>query len=129
MTPFDWHKFLSVAENLTLPNNPESNRSGISRAYYAAFGKSRIFCKNLSIIQAKDFMGFNPNVHTLLINELVGSEHDDLKAIGQRLKTLRARRNDADYNASCTESGKLSLLNNSINLSKEVMKYIVDYVP
>jgi uncharacterized protein (UPF0332 family) len=129
MIPFDWHKFLAVAENLRLLNNSESNRSGISRAYYAAFGKSRIFCKNLSIIQAKDFMDFSSNVHTLLIKELVSSEHDDLKAIGQRLKTLRARRNDADYNASCTESGKLSLLNNSINLSKEVMEYIANYKP
>ncbi|AZI27035.1 hypothetical protein EA772_17475 [Pedobacter sp. G11] len=126
---FDWIKYLIVAENLKSSGTEESCRSGISRAYYAVFGRAKIFCINQSIVKTKDLNDNRNKIHSFLINSLVESDHPELFEIGKNIETLRVRRNDADYNADCKESGKISVLEDSILIVNGVLKKINDYEP
>jgi len=129
MSAFDWYKYISVAEILKDFATEESSRAGISRSYYAAFGKTKIFCLNNSIVKSAEAQQNKNKIHQFIITKLLDSDHEDLYLLGQHMQTLRNRRNDADYNAECIESGKVSLLVNSISLAKEVIVLIKDYNP
>ncbi len=93
MTPFDWGRYLSLAYTLAADPDEASQRSAISRAYYACFGRASSYARNHGYTQS-------------------GSSHDrvwewfkqsrlpsggDINELGKRIKN---RRTVADYRAT-----------------------------
>ncbi|MFA5595947.1 MAG: hypothetical protein WDA26_00090 [Pusillimonas sp.] len=78
------------------------HRSAISRAYYAAYHRSKDFHGRLPY-PGKGLKGGNAGVHETLIYQLnnptVGDKNLSLHscAVGQKLQTLKKRRHEADY--------------------------------
>jgi uncharacterized protein (UPF0332 family) len=94
---FDWTDFIHFAQSIAdAKSNQATLRSCISRAYYGAFGKTRTFCYNRSIISSKEKAG--PDLHKILIEKLKSSEVSLERSIGNLLHELRHKRNDSDYN-------------------------------
>lgn len=121
MTAFDWQKYILVAEKLQIDDSEESNRSGISRAYYATFNRAKILCLNEKLITTADERDFTGGIHSKVIKLLLGEDNHELNSIGHKLKTLRFRRNNADYKTYCDESGTSKLLMDTINKAKELL--------
>ena len=98
---FRWQGYLLVAETLLLmartsPDSEALLRSAISRAYYAAF--------NLTRESAADKDGvkftFGGDVHSKLILYYRTSPGTKRREIGRKLRTMRTRRNIADYDST-----------------------------
>lgn len=96
---FDWSNYLILARELQrqgavhLSKEAES-RSSISRAYYAAFCKSRNFLRD----KRHKTLSEGSDVHAEVQKEFRNSNDKRLKAIGENLNRLRKYRNRADYN-------------------------------
>ncbi len=101
---FDWWKYIDVAVALQNIKSEEAIRSGISRTYYAVFGKTRILCLNSNILKKHEMKG--RSAHQTIIDKLKLSDEKELAKIGQYMETLRERRNDADYEADNKEVAK-----------------------
>ena len=106
---FDWGDFLKVAEILHegasgAKLEEAMFRIAISRAYYAAFCMCRNWKEDDSEpIPAKDS-------HKFIIELYENSEDDIEKSIGQKLRRLRHRRNEADYDDEVDNLKNLSRL-------------------
>jgi uncharacterized protein (UPF0332 family) len=104
---FNWNKYLDLAKELATSNSNESNeaklRSSISRAYYAAFCKARIYLRDIEKdprLQRQNYSTRDFNVHEYVIEELRSrkkKEERELFQIGENLFRLRRQRNNADY--------------------------------
>ncbi|MBW4547451.1 MAG: DNA-binding protein [Symplocastrum torsivum CPER-KK1] len=104
---FNWSKYLDLAQELASSNSSESNeaklRSSISRAYYAAFCKARIYLRDIEQdprLQRDKYSTKHFNVHEYVIEDLrsrKNKEERELFQIGEYLFRLRRRRNNADY--------------------------------
>jgi hypothetical protein len=106
---FNWVEYLLLAKEMASPSlglsishyraNPESKeRSAISRAYYAAF----IMMRNYLSTSDENFLrSLNSNgrriSHEQVICYLEKSSDRKLKSLGEDLRTLRNKRNQADY--------------------------------
>lgn len=100
---FDWSKYLDLAKELANSNSEESNeaklRSSISRAYYAAFCKARIYLRDIEKdprLQPNRNLTVD-NVHRYVIEEFRSKKEKELVQIGENLARLRRHRNNADY--------------------------------
>lgn len=94
--PFDWSEFLALARDVQRRagagySEEASNRTAVSRAYYAAFGCVRTF--------AESGLGFQSHGtaadHTRLINYLQGDRR--WISLANILRRLRGWRNQCDY--------------------------------
>ena len=95
---FDWSAYLSLARELarigaTHASREAESRFAISRAYYAAFCKTR----NFFIINDGTNFSLGPEVHTEVKNKLLTSRNRRERTIGENLNRLRRLRNKADY--------------------------------
>jgi uncharacterized protein (UPF0332 family) len=115
---FDWGDFLKVAEILHdgasgAKLEEAMFRIAISRAYYAAFCLCRNWKEdNGKTIPAKD-------AHKFIIELYENSEDEMEIAIGQKLRRLRHRRNEADYDDEVNNLDKLSRL--ALKDSREIL--------
>ncbi|HAZ46829.1 MAG TPA: hypothetical protein DDW76_30770 [Cyanobacteria bacterium UBA11369] len=90
---FNWSEYLNLAQELAQQTTDEAKlRSAISRAYYAAFIKSRNF------LQEREGLTIpTENTHKYVINQFKNSSDPVRIKIGRRLLRLRGFRNQADY--------------------------------
>ena len=86
---FRWREYVTLAEDLKERTDEAALRSSISRAYYGAFCISRNYL-GLSHYKRGD-------VHQKVIDELNGSDDEEIFIAGQSLDILRKERNLADY--------------------------------
>lgn len=105
---FDWSEYLKVARELigvtTPPASSEARlRAGISRAYYAAFNKSRDYIELVHHIQWIPKAGES---HQFVIDWYRSHPDDTYQLIGYLLGRLRRNRRLADYERTF---GKLSM--------------------
>jgi uncharacterized protein (UPF0332 family) len=96
---FDWVRYLTLAQELAVLSEGHTNREAflrcmISRAYYAAFCKSRNYLRDIDKDEALDR---SLHVHQLVIDRFKGSDDTTRKDIGAALHRLRRIRNVADY--------------------------------
>jgi len=88
---FDWRDYLGLAHQLLYSSDEASQRSAISRAYYAAYG----------VASAR--LGYEPppsdgvGIHQTMWNEYAMSADRTRRSIGQSGNRLRHDRNEADY--------------------------------
>jgi hypothetical protein len=93
--PFDWSRYLTLAEELVRRGNDDAClRSGISRAYYAVFGRARELLRDEGV----ELPG--REVHSAVWLTYLGApyrQRRNIGIIGDRLRRLRMR---ADYEAT-----------------------------
>ena len=90
--PFDWRDYLGLAQELSQRQDEAALRSAISRAYYAVFCSARVYLEKQGTIVST--MG--PDSHTQVWNAFQ-RKGIAAKAIYQRGKSLKYRRQKADY--------------------------------
>jgi uncharacterized protein (UPF0332 family) len=89
----DPRRFLDLALVLKSgPPNPENYRTAIGRAYYAAFHVGLETLRAIGVQTSE-----NPGAHGEVMNCLGASGDPDLSKTSSRLRTLHARRRQADY--------------------------------
>jgi len=85
-------EFLSVAQKLAQMRSEASIRSAYSRAYYGIFNTGLKLLNELGFILPND-----ASSHELLYQRLNNCGIPDIENLASRLKTLRLKRNSADY--------------------------------
>ena len=91
---FDWNKYLLLADELSKRTEEESQRSAISRAYYAVYCIARNWVKdNGSTLPSTT----ESNSHKKLWSFFKERDEPEAKKIGLTGDRLRRKRNDADY--------------------------------
>jgi uncharacterized protein (UPF0332 family) len=111
--------FLVLAEKLLLGVTEEEWRSGISRAYYAAFHSARDFMQGLGfqVPQAEQAHGY-------LWMRLSNSGHAPLDNVGSDLNLLRSERNFADY--ELTRDLAQAAAVRQVQVAREIMEALDD---
>lgn len=112
-------EFLQTARDLLLQNNPASNRSAVSRAYYAVYNSGINFLMNLGVPNLNGHKVY----HDDLTNCLTFSENAELKEISTTIGNLRIARNNADYlNRNINDSEGSKFAEMQIAIAEEIMK-------
>lgn len=117
---FDWLNYLHLARTLagsgaTDPNGEAELRAAISRAYYAAFCKSRNHLRDIDHKQ----LSTGSDIHKEVQSKFTMSRDTRRKQIGQNLYRLRRLRNKADYDDQF--SNVLSATNLALNFAEEII--------
>jgi len=96
---FDWIEYFKLAKELAgesddPPNEEAKLRSSISRAYFAAHGKTRKY-----LLQAKKYASIPEDIsaHSFVINHFRGSADIVQRKFGSDLNHLHKLRKIADY--------------------------------
>jgi uncharacterized protein (UPF0332 family) len=92
--PFDWAKFLELAERLAQEPNEEAKRTSISRAYYYAF--------NAAYERAQTTAGLRPQgvkYHDWCWGKYRATNNVICQRIADFGERMRGRRTHADYRA------------------------------
>lgn len=94
--PFDWNEFLALARDLQGRSgagysDEAANRTAVSRAYYAAFGRMRLFAENRLGFRSQG----TADDHVRLVQHLQGDPLWIRSA--SILRRLRRWRNQCDY--------------------------------
>jgi hypothetical protein len=111
--------FLVLAERLLLGIVEEDWRSGVSRAYYAAFHGARDFMSGLGFqVPAAE------QAHAYLWLRLSNSGYPLLDQAGSDLSFLRQQRNFADY--ELTGNLGRSVAQNQVQIAREIMETLDD---
>ena len=88
---FDWADYLELARDLASRSDEASQRTAISRAYYAAFG-------NASHLLRREGVSFpQQDVHQFVWSEFRNSSDDKRQQIGIDGDRLKRARRAADY--------------------------------
>src|SRR3989338_5973911 len=97
--------YLKLAKKLAVINDEASMRSAVSRAYYAAFHKAKLFAENDGI-GAK--FSSDAKAHREVVEFL--KKHADLgkRLLSPKLNRLRINRNTCDYKNSVKEVKKIA---------------------
>src|SRR5207248_5650471 len=95
---FEWSDYLDLAQELARQGAIHSSReaelrSAISRAYYAAFCKSRNHLRD----KEHEILSTGSEAHSQVQDKFVLSKDRRRKQIGENLNRLRTLRNRADY--------------------------------
>jgi uncharacterized protein (UPF0332 family) len=94
---YNWDQYLDLSghllENKISGIEDACFRSSISRAYYSALHKARLFIEANGIIVPEDF-----SMHHYIIGLYRNSESEVARSIGLYLDRLRSARNESDYN-------------------------------
>lgn len=94
---FDWENFFVLALHLRERGDSASQRSAISRAYYAAFHAARTYLIDVHHESVPSFQA-----HAFVWDWFTSNRPGRIRLetkIGHNGKKLRARREDADYEA------------------------------
>ncbi|MBS3908737.1 MAG: hypothetical protein KGZ93_03815 [Actinobacteria bacterium] len=99
---FNWSEYLALAQELPKKSSSSGNmeaklRSAISRAYYAAYCKSRNHMQHKDM---KSFPSYKVNKHDFVKQHFLNDTDKARKSIGANLDRLREERNKADYDNS-----------------------------
>ncbi len=96
------HEFLTLADTLAAMADEASQRSAVSRAYYAAYHRCNIWHDQLPAPGSN--AGIAGGVHQTLINrlknpapELPAADKLRSKSLGMRLEVVKKARKKADY--------------------------------
>src|SRR5688572_6244854 len=94
---FKWTDFIIFAEQIYKNSSDDEAalRSAISRAYYGAFGRVRIYCESKYRINKS----FSDGIHQKVIQGLKSSDVKEEYSLGNALSDLRSSRNVADYDS------------------------------
>jgi len=98
---FDWSEYLTLAQELTSaavtsPIQEAHLRTAISRAYYAAFWKARIY-----LIDKDGYLTpRGMNAHWDVLNKFETSSDMRRRRVGTLLRSLKGIRNIVDYEAT-----------------------------
>jgi uncharacterized protein (UPF0332 family) len=122
MYRFDFKEFLDVAQFLkngeAYCSQEAKSRSAVSRAYYSAFHKTRIFLK--------EWYGFSYSesreVHQEVIDDIVTV---GLEEVSKELTLLRGWRNQCDYDESVP--GLADILDKAIDQAQQVINDVAPY--
>jgi uncharacterized protein (UPF0332 family) len=123
---FDWQNYYTLARELSeCPENIDAClRSSVSRAYYSAYGKARVFCMySLGILSTKE--ATDRNCHAILVDKLAETDEEDLLVISQKISALKIRRQKADYDAKFDVNKKY--VAEALEMSKEIIELISNY--
>lgn len=93
--PFDWNKYLTLAEELATRADEASKRTAISRAYYCVF--------NLAFARAESTAGPHPQgetYHNWCWSKYETTPDSSSKQLGIVGRRMRRRRVQADYKAA-----------------------------
>ena len=95
---FDWTRFLELARDLVKPGAGEAHlRSGISRAYYAAFNVARKFLMVRGELRSE--RRNRPGTHQIVWLKFKEGPSKQRRTIGNRGSGLHLTRCRADYDA------------------------------
>jgi uncharacterized protein (UPF0332 family) len=127
---FNWIDYLTLAETLVKAADKESAtlkeakyRAAISRAYYAAFCKAHNFLRDTYSLQIPI-----RDPHNFVINQFLDANDQDQKVIGEKLHTLRTKRNKADYQDRF--KGTLAIETyQSLRLAQEIVAFLDSLQP
>ena len=112
---FDWNEFKILAEKLKDERDEASQRTAISRLYYAIYWKARIQIVNKGYIYDR-----YKSSHKQIWNEYLNKSDLDNQDIGKKGKELHKKRIKADY---FEEIRKLSdLVEDSFLVADEILK-------
>ena len=100
---FDWADFLTLAKQLRANSDEASKRSAISRAYYAAFGESRIWLEN----RARIAVPKHGRAHDIVWDEFQRRGDRNSVHIAQTGRRLKDKRRRADYEQHVKDIGSL----------------------
>jgi uncharacterized protein (UPF0332 family) len=89
---FDWFEYFDLARNLARQNDEASQRSAVSRAYYAAFCSARNRLR-----QEQGAIPKTDKVHQIVWEQFENSTEKKRKQLAQYGKRLRRERNKVDY--------------------------------
>jgi len=117
---FDWSQFLNVARELAgtanTPANQEAKlRAAITRAYYAAFIKTRNYLRD----QEGHLIPPTGDAHSYVSQQFELSVDPVRKTLGENLSRLRVYRRQADY--VDTFPGLSGITGTALRLSEEVI--------
>lgn len=118
---FDWTEYFSLAQELTGQNPPfpsgqeAKSRAAISRAYYAAFCRSRNYLRDVEGIPISK----GAAVHGQVKREFGNSQDNMRRSVGRNLDRLREKRNKADYDDAMPSLSNDTIL--SMGLAKQVI--------
>ena len=95
---FDWSEYLKLARQLAVLDGSALDqearlRSAISRAYYAAFCRSRNYLRDTQ----KGSVPGGAKAHAYVREQFLNSSVETRKELGENLERLREARNKADY--------------------------------
>jgi uncharacterized protein (UPF0332 family) len=103
MGEFDWNKYIDLSQylidNLTLDDELRY-RSAISRSYYAAFNKAKLFAQSKSWISQNNTYLQHSEVRNAFTNR------GQLTVIVELLARMEGRRNSCDYDTILSFSKK-----------------------
>lgn len=119
---FDWNDFKILAEKLKDEKDEASQRTSISRLYYAVYWKARLTLEsedpNLRVPQ--------DNAHSFVWNRFFGN-NKTRNAISRKGKDLRRNRNDADYEANIKKPKEL--VDDSFQIAEHILYYLKQIQP
>lgn len=93
--PFDWTKYQSLAQQLLQSSDEESQRSSISRAYYAIMNQ----CKD-RLIQNRHPITPKKRTHQQTWDGFNGSKDLRCKRIASWAVRIKEKREEADYDTT-----------------------------
>ncbi len=112
---FDWNEFKILAEKLKDEKDEASQRTAISRLYYAIYWKARI-----QIVSKGYRYDRNKSSHKQIWNEYLNKSDLDNQDIGKKGKELHSYRIQADY---YNQIRRLEdLIEDSFDVAKEVLE-------
>lgn len=134
MNNFDWREFFRYAQKIyddlksvgtDFDGAQEARcRSGISRAYYAAFHAAKDFlCRRDTNFTRHDYEGS----HEVIINALKRDRNSKLKLAGKELDRLRMKRVRADYKADYYCKHKTRVFD-ELELALDSAEYILNII-
>lgn len=118
MAVFDWTRFLVLAEELASRGQDEAAlRSAVSRAYYAAFGKTRQLLRSEGVA-----LPANSHAHLLVWRSCRLAEEPGRRYVGMVGDRLRKKRNAADYNDSLPDLPRMA--RDSIQIAQRLLSVL-----
>jgi uncharacterized protein (UPF0332 family) len=107
--------YLELAKKLAAIDDEASMRSAVSRAYYAAFHKAKLFAKNDG--SGTRFSG-GVDIHKEVVDFLKEHTNQSIQSLSSKLDRLRKDRNACDYGSSM--KNVKSIAGNSIILAEKI---------
>ncbi len=118
--PFSWEDYLTLAKELSQRTDIASQRSAVSRAYYAVFHAARHI-----VVHVRDVQIGRHDAHTAVwryfCNKRPGQRRIENK-IGLNGQRLRALRNGADYE----DNFPIAMVTDAIELAERTISALKD---
>lgn len=119
---FDWNDYLTLAKRLANEPDEASQRSAISRAYYAAYHAAASYVRVTRLVPASRSLS-----HRLVWATLATDPDLDRADVGARGRDLQQVRNLADYGASFP--GNLERRSRGVIVRSQALLDLIDKLP